>query len=385
MRIRDGYSIVKIAQADYILPYGQNINDNRHGIRLNETSLFLIRTLQKDKTYEELLAAFASYFEATTADYPLLKKDLNLFLKQLWDLDLLCEEPPAADCRHYFQIGTLTIGLDTPSHLIPDSFLDFICTPKPSAADLSFYVTDRYPKRRRIGRLLLRTLELMIFEDKDGWFFLYPPGAELMECHLSKDASRAWFYCKSLNAKNLQKELFFAFRLVYLALAQKRGLFALHSASILYEEKAWLFSGSSGTGKSTHTGLWNREFHTPLLNGDLNLIGIEHGKALVYGLPWCGTSDCYTPNTYPLGGITLLKQHPFEKAEHLTIDQKQLAVMQRLVSPTWTEDMLHKNLAFTASLCEQIPVFSLLCTKEPSAAHFMKHLIDDTANKGLQL
>ena len=38
----------------------------------------------------------------------------------------------------------------------------------------------------------------------------------------------------------------------------EKGMFALHSASLLYLEKAWLFSGPSGMGKSTHTALWKK-------------------------------------------------------------------------------------------------------------------------------
>lgn len=40
--------------------------------------------------------------------------------------------------------------------------------------------------------------------------------------------------------------LFHAIRLFFLFIAQKKGLFAIHSASILYHDKAWLFSGHSG-------------------------------------------------------------------------------------------------------------------------------------------
>ena len=67
-----------------------------------------------------------------------------------------------------------------------------------------------------------------------------------------------------------QDSLFLAIRPVFLFLAQKKGMFVLHSASLLYLEKAWLFSGPSGMGKSTHTALWKKLFDTPFLNGDLN-------------------------------------------------------------------------------------------------------------------
>lgn len=99
-------------------------------------------------------------------------------------------------------------------------------------------------------------------------------------------------------------------------------------------------SGPSGAGKSTHTALWNRLFETPLLNGDLNLIGIADGAPFVYGLPWCGTSGIYTPKTCPLGGITLLKRAASDSDNPMTEDEQQLSVMHRLISPSWTKDMV---------------------------------------------
>ena len=66
----------------------------------------------------------------------------------------------------------------------------------------------------------------------------------------------------------------------FLFAAQKHGKFAIHSASILYKEKAWLFSGHSGMGKSTHTQMWHDLLQTPYLNGDLNLLAMENSKII---------------------------------------------------------------------------------------------------------
>lgn len=94
-------------------------------------------------------------------------------------------------------------------------------------------------------------------------------------------------------------------------LHNKTGLFAIHSASILYREKGMaFFPGHSGMGKSTHTGLWHQLLGTPFLNGDLNLLGIHENRIMVYGIPWCGTSGIYTIKTYELGGIVLLGRDP---------------------------------------------------------------------------
>ena len=178
---------------------------------------------------------------------------------------------------------------------------------------------------------------------------------------------------KKTNIENL----FHAIRLFFLFTAQRNGLFAIHSASVLYQGKAWLFSGHSGMGKSTHTALWHELFDTPYLNGDLNLLGLKEDHIIVYGIPWCGTSGIFTAETYELGGIVLLgRDLQTDYLEELNPSEKVLRVMQRMISPAWTERQLSENLFFAGEIADRVPVLHLLCTKNASAACVMKNAID---------
>ena len=113
------------------------------------------------------------------------------------------------------------------------------------------------------------------------------------------------------------------------------------------------------------------------VNGDLNLIGIENGQLFVYGIPWCGTSGIFTTKEYPLGGIVLLgRSQEREQIEELSASDKILRVMQRMISPAWTEELLSRNLSFASEIADKVPVFHLSCTMHPSAAQTAKDEID---------
>ena len=214
-------------------------------------------------------------------------------------------------------------------------------------------------------------------EAADRYVFLFPTMKNIREVSMTKDGSYVRISCAPTSTEENLANLFHAIRLFFLFLAQKRGRFALHSASLLYQGKAWLFSGHSGMGKSTHTNLWHELFQTPLLNGDLNLLGQKDGRFLVYGLPWCGTSGIFTTETRELGGIVLLGRDPEKDfIQELSAGEKTVRVMQRLISPCWSEEQLSENLAFSEALAENLPVLSFLCTKNPSAACTMKEEID---------
>lgn len=242
------------------------------------------------------------------------------------------------------------------------------------------------------GKTLIRNEELVVCENEQGYIILFPSMNQIREAHMTSDGRFAQIYVKGVDKEKTKEELFHAIRHFFLFFAQRQGFFAIHSASILYRDQVWLFSGHSGMGKSTHTNLWKEQFGTEIINGDLNLIGWSNseqtnigqsvdkpgskGHPIVYGMPWCGTSGIASTKSYPLGGIVLLGRSDNDHFESLTNDQKIVRVMQRMISPVWTEDMLETNLKCAAKLAKEVPIYYLLCTKEPSAAYVMKARID---------
>ena len=242
------------------------------------------------------------------------------------------------------------------------------------------------------GKTLIRNEELVVCENEQGYIILFPSMNQIREVHMTRDGRFAQIYVKGVDKEKTKEELFHAIRHFFLFFAQRQGFFAIHSASILYRDQVWIFSGHSGMGKSTHTNIWKEQFGTEIINGDLNLIGWSNGgqdnigqsvnkqslkgHPIVYGMPWCGTSGIASTKLYPLGGIVLLGRSDNDHFESLQNDQKIVRVMQRMISPVWTEDMLEANLKCAAKLAKEVPIYYLLCTKEPSAAYVMKARID---------
>lgn len=83
--------------------------------------------------------------------------------------------------------------------------------------------------------------------------------------------------------------------------------FMLHSSCISYNGKAYLFSADSGTGKSTHTGLWKKYIDgVEYVNDDKPAIRLIDGKFHAIGTPWSGKTDQNCDVSLPLGGVVLL-------------------------------------------------------------------------------
>ena len=421
----DGYVLTELSGQPYLLPYGQNIAAFRRGLKLNKTGEVICRALIEGKTVNELPAILSAYFEADEDELPLLRADIDQFLRQLGALGITVSPSPclcfSTDTVHRYRIGTVTLQLNMEASLISEEFEPFVITGNSPGASMNSASTCQYhagtnvsndnthanndstsannndtppadltvsihfgqPNQRPVGKVLIHSEELLIMETEDYYCFLFLTSPDISVCYMDKIAHTACFYCRTRTSPTLREELFHGIRFAFLLAAKKHGLFAIHSASILYQKKAWLFSASSGTGKSTHAKLWQDLYGTPQINGDLNLLGIKDGKPVIYGLPWCGTSGIFTAETHPLGGVIFLQRDIFDHVKTLTPDERSLMLSQRLISPTWTKEMLMTTLDFCEQLAPLITCFTLCCTAKPTAAKVCRTAIDTALADGI--
>ena len=400
LRRQEGYALRKIQEKNYLMPYGQKIADQRKGMVLNETGSFLWNFLEQPKEREEILEAVIQYYEIKEKERGEIEKQIGAFIDQLLTLGVLNDDlkPLQEPFWGAMEIGMLGIGLYGREEFFSEKFKPFLKNNRfenivgesdsnhDQGSEQRVEVLYGIPPFYSNGKLLLKNKELEVFDLAGIYELYFPTMKNIQKVYVTKDAGYARVYCnlEAERADETEKEiyrenLFHVIRHIFLLYAQKNGYYALHSASILYRGQAWLFSGHSGMGKSTHTALWHEYVDTPYLNGDLNLIGkSEEGEGYcIYGIPWCGTSGLCTTETVELGGIILLGRDAEDYVEELSPFEQVLRVTQRMISPAWTEQMATGNLEFAEQMAEQTWVTQLFCTKDPSAVEVIRKWIDE--------
>lgn len=116
---------------------------------------------------------------------------------------------------------------------------------------------------------------------------------------------RAEIVFDSAGDRNDSYFLTHALMIAYMLGTLHTGTLLIHASAVLHEGKAYLFQGKSGTGKSTHAGLWLRNIPvTERLNDDNPVIRFSaDGVAKAYGSPWSGKTHCYRNVSAPIGAI----------------------------------------------------------------------------------
>ena len=93
----------------------------------------------------------------------------------------------------------------------------------------------------------------------------------------------------------------------------------LHASVIEKDGKALVFMGKSGTGKSTHSRLW-QEFvpGCTLLNDDEPIVrALNDGSVRIYGAPWSGSTPCYRNESAEVAAFVRLYQNRENKLTKL--------------------------------------------------------------------
>ena len=155
----------------------------------------------------------------------------------------------------------------------------------------------------------------------------------------------------------------------YLELLKHNG-FYLHSSAVELEGRAYLFSGPSGMGKSTHTRLWQQIFGeaAQVFNDDKPALRCLEDRWFAYGTPWCGKDGINQNKKVPLGGICFLKQAKENRIRRLPPQEALAKLMGQTIHRMSSMENLDLMLSHLERLVRMIPVYELENRPEPEAA-----------------
>ncbi|MBR2375453.1 MAG: hypothetical protein IKA88_04110 [Clostridia bacterium] len=135
----------------------------------------------------------------------------------------------------------------------------------------------------------------------------------------------------------------------------------LHAAVLEYDGNGYAFLGRSGTGKSTHTGLWLK--HIPnvrIINGDKPILQATENGFLAYGTPWMGKEGLGCNASTPLKGLCFLEQAPENSIRRLIPSEVSARLFTQILLPQDEENVV-ATLELVDRLIMNTPAYLLRC------------------------
>lgn len=150
------------------------------------------------------------------------------------------------------------------------------------------------------------------------------------------------------------------------------GGFLLHASWIRYRDRAILFTGPSGIGKSTQAALWEKYRGAELINGDRAAVFPGPGGPHVRGIPFCGSSCVNKNQTMPLAAVVCLSQAPENRITRLRGVRAFRPLWEGCSLDLWNQADIALGTQAVVDTVSTVPVFHLACTPDEQAVQTLE-------------
>ena len=155
----------------------------------------------------------------------------------------------------------------------------------------------------------------------------------------------------------------------------KRKIIHLHSSYIIYHDKAILFTGPSGIGKTTQAELWRDYQGAEIINGDVTLIRKWDGRYCAFGAPIHGSSPYCENKSAPIEALIVLQQwteNQIEVLNHFEALSHCLPEIYRPEMPEETQNILWETID---DFFSEMPVYRLTCRPDRESTDIVKEFL----------
>ena len=284
-----------------------------------------------------------------------------------------------------YKIADVIMDLSTCNQYILEHLKSFTASVS-APADISLSVQTADFIDIPAGKCVFSEMITWVKKSPEGSGFFGYCATDPHKAFISIDTDIEWKnvrinYTENANSNSVSQHELSPFCMLFAGIAManhvilKSGL-VLHASSISCHGKGIAFTAPSGTGKSTHTQLWEKyKPGTFILNDDMPVIRIIDNKPVIYGTPWSGSKIKYRNASAPLTAIVLLERA--QQNSIIRVDPKEAlkGLMPRLVLPYYDQTLMELAIKTLDDIIKLVPVYRLKCRPDVEAVELVYRCI----------
>lgn len=149
------------------------------------------------------------------------------------------------------------------------------------------------------------------------------------------------------------------------------GAVLLHASLVLTERGGILFSGPSGTGKTTQAMLLERSGAGRMINGDRAALRAD-GAPTAHGLPYSGSSDRFERGDAPVRAVVFPVKGAENKLDRVSPSEAFRMIYSECTAFPWDASAAASAADVISAVCKEVPVYRYTATKEPGSADYLR-------------
>jgi hypothetical protein len=264
-----------------------------------------------------------------------------------------------------------------PEFSIEPSFLPFVVKNDPTHCDIKVSVVEKLSASSDIFSDLVfesqdDTRKYFSVFQKDGIykFIVYHPLEinKIQQTALLKKDLSEWEICMNHVHNDITPLSYPMGPLILYYLTVKYDVIMMHASGIDDNGKGRLFSGFSGSGKSTMAEIWKQRAYS-VINDDRIMIRKEDSGYFMYNTPMILAE---MPKKAPLNRIYLIEHSEYNWLERLTGARAVSRAMAFCIQHAYNSSYLEHHLQFISGLCEEVAVCRLGFIPEDDVVDFIK-------------
>ena len=132
-----------------------------------------------------------------------------------------------------------------------------------------------------------------------------------------------------------------------------------HSVAFTWQDRGYLLTAPSGTGKTTQYALWKTLYgsEVQMINGDKPALSFEGERITIHPTPWAGKENMSQMRTAPLAGIVLLEQAQTDEIRLLQPTEAIARIFCQFMIPAEQTEEAVAVAAMTDRLLHETPVW----------------------------
>jgi len=267
----------------------------------------------------------------------------------------------------YYNVNGIKFGLN---YQFPDYLDDNIEEYETDECEVNHYIetkiVDSISIPSDLPKIKFNNREVYVDDDKER-VYIYDKGFPILMIETDVEFKRSVLSLVKDTKGSSEMEYVYT-GIMFMELCLYHSIQSLHGSAISYNNQAIIFSGPSGTGKSTHVEYWKElEPLIEIINDDKPLLNLKGDQIMVSGSPWSGKTKVNMNTSLPLHSIVFLEQGTANKIEVLSEDEKAIQIMRNINRPR-QDELWDKVSDIIEYMIQEIPMYKASVKNDIEAA-----------------